>query len=481
MESQASRIADLLEADQVVGLSTAQSEVAAAHLDRRSSSNRHHRHLGLEMTVVCAVVVAVGSVLAVPGALLAAVLAMCLVVNYHAGRETVRPGLPHVGRILRDTALPVAVVAVGVAAGVVSAAQLSNSLIMVGAAAVVAMIATLARRIVNGQVRLLVVGDQMAIATAATRWAHEPRVTIVGALVLEPEATPPLADPELFGVRSINGIDEVDAWADRWDADMVVVFPGPGVNSEQVRQLSWHLEGAGASLAVAGVLDSIAPHRIDQTHFAGVTLMHVRSSRPSGFIRTTKQVVDRIAGALLLAAVAPVLALLALAIRIESSGPGIFRQIRVGKDGTLFTMYKLRSMHLDAEAVKADLEAENEASGLLFKMKHDPRITGLGAVLRKTSLDELPQLINVVKGEMSLIGPRPALPEEVERYSVKERRRLAVRPGITGLWQVSGRSDLDWETSVDLDLRYADNWRLTDDAVIGLRTFDAVIRSRGAY
>jgi lipopolysaccharide/colanic/teichoic acid biosynthesis glycosyltransferase len=144
-------------------------------------------------------------------------------------------------------------------------------------------------------------------------------------------------------------------------------------------------------------------------------------------------------------------------------------------------MYKMRTMVRDAEAIKDDLVRLDQGNGVLFKIQQDPRITRVGWFLRRSSLDELPQLINVVKGEMALIGPRPALPDEVEKYDAVARRRLAVRPGITGLWQVSGRSTLSWERSLELDLDYADNWRLTDDVVIGLRTVDAVARRKGAY
>lgn len=485
MESRALHSADLLGTDQAstdIGV-LPQDRHAADHLAApvRPAGLRHRRHLGLEIAAVCFAVFATAWVLAAPLALAVGVLVMSLVVNYHAGRETVRPGLPHIGRILRDTALPIAAVAVGVSMGLLDRTLLTDSLLMVAAASGIGVIASLARRFINGQVRLLVVGDQMAVASAATRWANDSGVKVVGALLLEPEATQELAAPEAFGVQAISGIDEVDAWVAAWGADMVVVSPGPGITSDQVRQLSWHLEGTGASLAVLGVLDAVAPHRIDSTHFAGVTLIHVRSSRPSGFIRAVKHCGDRILGAALLVLVAPILCLLALAVRLDSKGPGIFTQTRVGIDGAPFTMYKMRTMHTNAEEIKAELAAMDEGNGVLFKMRKDPRITRVGGLLRKTSLDELPQLINVVKGEMSLIGPRPALPQEVAQYNDKERRRLAVRPGITGLWQVSGRSDLDWDTSVDLDLRYADNWRLTDDVVIGIRTVDAVLRSKGAY
>jgi lipopolysaccharide/colanic/teichoic acid biosynthesis glycosyltransferase len=177
----------------------------------------------------------------------------------------------------------------------------------------------------------------------------------------------------------------------------------------------------------------------------------------------------------------PLLGVLWLAIKLESQGPGFFTQTRIGKDGRSFTMYKLRTMRRDAEVVKVALAEADEGNGMLFKMRLDPRITGLGRFLRKTSLDELPQLLNVVLGQMSLVGPRPALPSEVEQYDDVVRRRLTVRPGMTGLWQVSGRSDLSWEQSVDLDLLYTDNYCLADDMRIGLRTVNAVVRARGAY
>ncbi|MGL5827245.1 MAG: sugar transferase [Nocardioides sp.] len=480
MELRANVDVDLELTDQLVGERSTTAPVAGARpaLPARS---RHRRHLGWEIAGVVTAVIATGAVLGTSLWVAMLVLVLVLVANYHAGRETVRPGLPHIGRLMRDTAIPISVIAVGVSLGVFGRGLLTDALLLIGAASGVGIAAGLARRLINGQVRLLVVGDQMAIASAVTRWAIEPRVQVVGALVLEPEATQLLAAPEAFGIQSINGIDEIDSWVSAWGADMVVVSPGPSMTSEQMRELSWHLEGTGASLAVLGVLDAVAPHRIDSTHFAGVTLIHVRSSRPSGFVRAVKCVVDRVLGAALLVLMSPLLAVLALAVRVDSRGRGIFAQTRVGVDGVPFTMYKMRTMHTNAEEAKSDLTAIDEGNGVLFKVRKDPRITRLGRLLRKTSLDELPQLLNVVKGEMSLIGPRPALPEEVSQYSSTERRRLAVRPGITGLWQVSGRSDLDWDTSVDLDLRYADNWRLSDDVLIGVRTVNAVLRSKGAY
>lgn len=449
------------------------------------------RWLAVEIAVVTAVVMLGGFLLHAPLALSVGVLLTCLVVNYYAGRQTVRPGLPHIGRLLRDTALPIAGFSLLVAAGQVSPHLLAEALILISAASGVGVISAVVRRLFAGVVRMVVVGDRMAIASAATRWAEDRRIKVVGALLLEPESTGGVdmpgftggvAMPEAFGIQAITDVHEVDEWVEAWGAHLVVVSPGPGMTSSSLRELGWHLEKTSASLAVLGVLDSVAPHRIDATHFAGVTLIQLRSTRPSAWVRLLKGIGDRVAAAGLLALTGPFMVMMALAVRFDSKGPALFKQVRVGRDGRLFTMYKMRTMHTNAEAVKAQLVAQNEsAGGVLFKIRHDPRITRVGRILRKTSLDELPQLLNVLKGEMSLVGPRPALPEEVAQYNAKERRRLAVRPGLTGLWQVSGRSDLDWDTSVDLDLRYADNWRLTDDLVIGLRTFEAVARSKGAY
>jgi len=169
-------------------------------------------------------------------------------------------------------------------------------------------------------------------------------------------------------------------------------------------------------------------------------------------------------------------------VRVSSRGGALFRQTRVGVDGRTFTMFKFRSMYADAEARLADLENQNQnADGLLFKMRDDPRVTPIGRWLRRFSLDEVPQLLNVVAGDMSLVGPRPPLPREVAQYGEDVRRRLLVRPGLTGLWQISGRSDLSWEESVRLDLHYVENWSLALDAMIIWKTVFAVLRRRGAY
>jgi exopolysaccharide biosynthesis polyprenyl glycosylphosphotransferase len=210
-------------------------------------------------------------------------------------------------------------------------------------------------------------------------------------------------------------------------------------------------------------------------------MLHVDRAELTGGRRVVKATFDRVVGSALLFFLAPVLAGLALAVKLGSKGPAVFAQTRVGKDGREFTLYKLRTMYTDAEQRLAELNALNEHDGLMFKMRNDPRVTPAGRWLRRFSLDELPQLVNVVLGQMSLVGPRPPLPSEVAQYHSDVYRRLAVKPGLTGLWQVSGRSDLSWEDTVRLDLRYVENWSLTFDLVILLRTVTAIVRSSGAY
>ncbi|QJY47687.1 sugar transferase [Pseudonocardia broussonetiae] len=199
-----------------------------------------------------------------------------------------------------------------------------------------------------------------------------------------------------------------------------------------------------------------------------------------GVAGAVKSVVDVTGALLLLLLVAPVLLAVAVAVAADG-GPVLFRQTRVGRGGREFRMVKFRSMTVDAEGRRAALLAVDDGAGPLFKVRDDPRTTPVGALLRRWSLDELPQLLNVVAGEMSLVGPRPPLPAEVAAYTARERRRLAVRPGMTGLWQVSGRSDLGWDESVRLDLEYVDAWTPRLEARIVLRTARAVLGGRGAY
>jgi exopolysaccharide biosynthesis polyprenyl glycosylphosphotransferase len=266
-------------------------------------------------------------------------------------------------------------------------------------------------------------------------------------------------------------------------AEQVTVIPGTSWGQRQLRELSWSLEGTGIDMVIATTLDGIAPHRVAVTEQDGRLMIHVGSSSPRGSRALVKSVVDWCGAVVLLVVLSPVLVAVALAVRLGSEGPAIFRQTRVREGGDTFTMYKFRTMRIGAEHELSELRelSMHAADGPLFKMENDPRITGVGHLLRRTSLDELPQLLNVVKGQMSLIGPRPALPLEVAAYDFAARRRLAVKPGMTGLWQVSGRSRLTWDESIGFDLDYVDNWSVFTDASIAVRTLRAVVKKDGAF
>lgn len=263
--------------------------------------------------------------------------------------------------------------------------------------------------------------------------------------------------------------------------DVVVVLPCHHFDPLTLRRLGWQLEAQGTHLVVASGLVDVDRPRAAVVRAGGMHLVHVRHPARTGLRHIVKEVWERSAAAVALVLLSPVLAGLALAVRCDSPGPALFRQVRVGKDGEPFTMLKFRTMTVDAEQRLGELGGHNEANGLLFKVRADPRITRIGVTLRRYSVDELPQLVNVVRGEMSLVGPRPPLESEVQGYDGDTLRRLGVRPGMTGLWQVSGRSDLPWAQTVRLDLRYVDNWSLALDAQIIVRTVRAVLGHRGAY
>ncbi len=261
----------------------------------------------------------------------------------------------------------------------------------------------------------------------------------------------------------------------------VVVVTGAALSGPALRRLSWALERAGADLVVApGLVEVGGPH-VTLRPTAGLSLVHVE--RPSRHVGRGlgKAVLDRSLGAVLLAVAAVPVAACALAVVLSSPGRAFFSQTRAGLDGRPFTMWKLRSMVVDAEKRRAELLEGSDRDGLMFKMHADPRVTRVGRVLRRFSLDELPQLWNVVRGDMSLVGPRPPLMSEFEQYHDAVHRRLRVKPGLTGLWQVSGRADLDWESSLNLDLRYVDNWSLAMDLLILWKTLRVVLRGSGAY
>ncbi|MFI7579541.1 exopolysaccharide biosynthesis polyprenyl glycosylphosphotransferase [Kocuria kalidii] len=263
--------------------------------------------------------------------------------------------------------------------------------------------------------------------------------------------------------------------------ETVVLSSNVPLSTTEIRHLSWELADAHIRLVMDTGLTDIAGPRIHMQQVAGLPLIHVATPRLSRSRALTKRLMDIAGSAAALLLLSPVLLALTLIVKAHDHGPAFFAQERIGLDGSRFRMLKFRSMRTDAEQVLQRLKEQNEGAGLLFKMKDDPRVTGPGKWLRRYSLDELPQFLNVLKGEMSLVGPRPPLASEVERYEDYVHRRLRVRPGITGLWQVSGRSNLDWEQSVRLDLYYVENWSPVQDMLILGRTFKAVVAKEGAY
>lgn len=323
--------------------------------------------------------------------------------------------------------------------------------------------------------RLVLAGRPRDVREAMEELASTGRHEVVAACLTRPSKV------SLDGVAAYVGLDGSAEVVERHRADALVLLPGARLSSTEVRRLHWALGVVGAELCVGTGLLDVTPGRARVLATGGLNLVHVAPAPLRGPCRWVKEAVERTCAVLGLLVLLPVLVVLGVLVRLDSSGPAIYSQVRVGRDGRLFTMYKLRSMSSAAHDERMQLVACNESDGVLFKIRQDPRVTRTGRWLRRTSLDELPQLWNVVRGEMSLVGPRPALPDEVERYGVDPRRRLVVKPGITGLWQVSGRSDLSWAESVRLDVRYVDNWSLGLDLAILVRTVRAVVSHRGAY
>lgn len=328
--------------------------------------------------------------------------------------------------------------------------------------------------------RVILVGHQGAVSDMTRRLRRERHhgLGVIGACL------PPGSRMFAPGLPPIYGtFNEVALAVRRSDADTVVVLSCPEIDGAALRRLAWQLERDEIDLIVASTLIDVAGDRTTIRPVDGLPMLHVEHPRLKGGARLVKEIVDRIGALVLLIIAAPLLAAIAALILLEPGdrGPIIFRQERVGKHGRTFILFKFRTMHVDAEARLAGLRALNETDGQLFKMRKDPRVTSVGRWLRRFSLDEIPQLMNVLKGDMSLVGPRPPLAAEVVGYPADMRRRLVVKPGLTGLWQVSGRADLPWEESIRLDLTYVENWSLAMDLAILARTASAVVRGSGAY
>ncbi|WP_246036116.1 sugar transferase [Sinomonas susongensis] len=281
--------------------------------------------------------------------------------------------------------------------------------------------------------------------------------------------------------RRSPDLDGVLAAVEASGADTVVVSGGASLDPSALRQLGWALATRDVGLVMAPALTDVAGPRIHTQPVAGLPLIHVTTPRLDGPKGLAKRGFDIIAAVVLLALLAVPMLLIAIWVKLDSPGPVIFRQTRIGRAGEPFRMLKFRSMVVGAERQLTGLHDKNEGSGPLFKLRADPRVTRFGRFIRRHSLDELPQLFNVLGGSMSLIGPRPPLPQEVERYDKFAHRRLLIKPGITGLWQVSGRSDLSWDDAIKLDLYYVENWSMIQDVIILFRTVGAVAAKNGAY
>jgi exopolysaccharide biosynthesis polyprenyl glycosylphosphotransferase len=325
---------------------------------------------------------------------------------------------------------------------------------------------------------VVAVGHELAVADLVTELGRDSYhgLAVVGACVVRPGEL-----DELAGVPVYGGLDDITAAVKAFGADTVAVTACPEMDGIRLRELAWELEKTGTDLCVSPALLDVAGPRTTIRPTAGLTLLHVDHPQLAGSRLVLKGLFDRCMAAAALFILAPVLATLAAAVWLHDRGPALFSQIRVGKDGQAFRMYKFRTMVVDAEKRRVELLPSNDSDGVLFKLRRDPRVTGVGQHLRRLSLDELPQLFNVFLGQMSLVGPRPALPDEAEKYAEHVRRRLVVKPGLTGLWQVNGRSDLSWDESVRLDLRYVENWSFALDLQILWKTFSVIFRGSGAY
>ena len=361
------------------------------------------------------------------------------------------------------------------------ATLLASALTLAGRHAVRRM---LRRHIAGGRPRhrVLAIGslDEVEGLVRHLRRVPEAGLEVVGACVPGSTGRIELCD----GSLSIAGesVDDPAAALQRVGADTIAVAGTSALAPGQLRRLSWELEGTGTGLVVAPSVTDVAGPRIAVRPIQGLPLLYIEEPDFTGARRMVKEVSDRVTAALLGVLLLPALIAMAVAIRLDSPGPVLFRQVRMGRRGRHFVLWKFRTMCETAESQRADLVSHNESDGALFKIRDDPRVTAVGRVLRRLSLDELPQLWNVITGSMSLVGPRPLpLPSEQERFGEEARRRLLVKPGMTGLWQVSGRSDLSWEDSLRLDLYYIENWSVAMDAMVLWKTVGAVLSGRGAY
>ncbi len=325
----------------------------------------------------------------------------------------------------------------------------------------------------------LLVGHRSAVSTLHEQLAREAYhgYHVVGCCLSDDDQESATFD----GLPVLGNLDEVVEAVNRYDVDTVAVLPTRELDGPALRRLGWQLETTHAELLLAPAITEVAGPRIHIRPVSGLPLLHMERPELRGVRRLAKEVSDVVGAVLLLVLLAPLFLAVVVAVKATTPGPAFFTQERIGRGGRPFQMLKIRSMVNGAESMQEALATESDGNGVLFKMKNDRRVTPVGRYLRRYSLDELPQLLNVIRGEMSLVGPRPPLASEVNHYGVDMRRRFLVKPGLTGLWQVSGRSDLSWNDSVRIDVQYVENWSLTLDLMILWKTVGAVVRGPGAY
>jgi len=329
--------------------------------------------------------------------------------------------------------------------------------------------------------RVIVAGAREDVEYVIEKLVNDPHHAyhVIGATTTDGRTDP--IDVEDIAYPVIGSIRFTAAFGRSSGADAIVVASTPDDDRDFVRRLGWELEGTAAELVLCNRLTDVAGPRLSLRPLDGLPLVQVKIPEFEGGIHAIKRGMDVVLSLLALVPILLVAPFIAIAIKLDSRGPVLFHQLRVGRDGRQFWMVKFRTMTADAETRRDELHAHNEGAGPLFKLKRDPRVTRVGAVLRKFSIDELPQFLNVLRGEMSIVGPRPPLPTEVTAYDGTVYRRLYIKPGITGLWQVSGRSDLSWDESVRLDLRYVENWSIATDLMIMWRTGRVMVAPKGAY
>ncbi len=327
--------------------------------------------------------------------------------------------------------------------------------------------------------RVVAVGGPLDIAELVTVLNRERNAgfSIVGACM--PSGI--TVDPEQLPVPLLGSVADTRRVCEEQGADTVLVARGGYSSSADLRQIAWDLGDSQIDLVVVPSLTDVAGPRIHMRPVGGLPLLHVEGPQATEAGGLGKRLFDVLGTCVVLLLATPVMLAVALAIWLEDRGPILYRQLRIGRDGQSFDCLKFRSMYVDADGLEKELRDLVEHDGALFKHPRDPRVTRVGKFIRRYSLDELPQLFNVLLGEMSLVGPRPQQVWEVETYTDSARRRLLVRPGMTGLWQVSGRSSLSWDEAVRLDLYYVDNWSMLTDLVIMTKTVKAVLSTNGAY